>query len=198
MSWNFCNIRLKGFGPTFPSEWCLRITTEDELEEYIRKTNGSRIHRAMKNGGEVLRGVAHFNNGLAMVAEARARNMESSFVLGLVNVLDQVFEQQMRLLAQGNILYMKASGGYSFDDEEGSRYELLQIKEDKEIAFPFTEVRYISWPGGKHVYAKAGDVDIEWEGKQKWDTQQEAEKAVKDWRRSRGMRSANREMDQWG
>lgn len=54
-----------------------------------------------------------------------------------------------------------------------------------EIRYPVSEfdiekVRYIKWVGGKHWYAKFGVYDIVDEnGNQKWDTKEEAEKAVR-------------------
>ena len=41
------------------------------------------------------------------------------------------------------------------------------------------DVRYITWKGGEHVYAKVGNLDIVDEnGNQKWNTRKEAEEAA--------------------
>lgn len=54
-----------------------------------------------------------------------------------------------------------------------------------EIMYPVSEfdperVRYIQWEGGKHWYAKVDQYDVvDQYGNQKWDTKEEAEKAVR-------------------
>lgn len=45
--------------------------------------------------------------------------------------------------------------------------------------YTIDDVRYIQWDGGKHWYAKVGNIDIVWDGQQKWDTKLKAEIAVR-------------------
>lgn len=47
------------------------------------------------------------------------------------------------------------------------------------IDFKIEDVRYIQWDGGKHWYAKIGNIDITDEyNNQKWDTKEEAKKTA--------------------
>ena len=169
MKYLFRQIRLKKF-PHHMGEWVLVISNGWQLMDYTEKTNTTRVHAAMTSGTEVLAGLRHHTNALAILSEYRARNIESSFAMGMVSILDQVFENRMNLLEKGKTLYIKSSGGYSFENPEGDLYDVLAEKTLDELHFPYEEVRFIKWPNGTHVYAKIGDVDIEWKGKSKWDT----------------------------
>jgi hypothetical protein len=40
------------------------------------------------------------------------------------------------------------------------------------------EYRIFKWPGGNHYYAKVGNVDVVWEGRQKWNIESGAKRAA--------------------
>ncbi len=195
MSWTFCKIRLKKF-PNMATEWCLQITSEIDLLAYMAATNNSRIHNAVVDFGKVKDNIAHSTNALAHTATLRGEIHGQSFAEALAGLLDEVYVNRIRLLNDGNVLYIKASGGYSFDKDD-NLYDVLEEMKKDELHFPEFDVRYIQWPNGTHFYAKIGDVDIEWEGKQKWDTKEDAEKAFKAWQKSRGLRTRAVKMDTW-
>lgn len=187
MKYLFRKIRLKKF-PHMMHEWVLVIANGWQLMDYMEKTTETRVHAAMTSGGEVLAGRAHHTNALAFISETRAKCRETSFAHAMASILDEVYENRIKLLERGMVIYIKSSGGYSYDTTGQEMYDILEEKTLDELHFPQEEVRYIKWPNGSHFYAKIGDVDIEWEGKQKWDTQEQAEEAVKFWKRSKGVR----------
>lgn len=186
MKWTFVNIRLKKF-PTMPTEWVLKISGEWELMEYMRETTDTRVAAAVTDFREVKAGRAHVGNVLNYMADMRAQNKGFSFAQGLVDVLDEVWHNRLAMLKEGKVLYIKGSGGYSYDTVPGTFYDVLGEQGSEELHFPNLEVRYLQWPNGTHWYAKIGDVDIEWKGKQKWDTKADAEYAVRQWKRSKGI-----------
>lgn len=72
--------------------------------------------------------------------------------------------------------------GYS---EGNSFYEIAETYYSDELVYPdfetptLDDVRFIQWTGGRHWYAKIGNVDVvDLLDRQKWDTKAEAEKAA--------------------
>lgn len=194
--YTFCNIRLKKF-PSMATEWVLRITNESQLLDYMEKTTETRVWEAVTDFKQVKAGQIHTANALSMVCDVRGSARGESFAQALVGVLDDVYHNRLKLLNEGNVIYIKASGGYSYDSLELGLYEILETRELDSLEFPTIDVRYIQWPNGTHVYAKIGDVDVEWDGKCKWDTMTEAEEAVRQWKRNRKVRTGKVKMDTW-
>lgn len=81
-------------------------------------------------------------------------------------------------------MYLSNGLAYSTPKEEPDYQDEQWLDE---IMYPISEfdpnrVRYIQWPGGKHWYAKIDNYDVvDQHGNQKWNTQEEAEKAVRRW-----------------
>ena len=196
MKYTFCKIRLKKF-PSMPTEWCLRITDEWQLIDYVDKTTDTRVHEAFSDFREVGLKHSHSANALSYTATIRGEARGESYAMAMVGILDDVYKNRVKLLNEGKVLYIKASGGYSYDSEEIGFYDVLETKVLDNLEFPQIDVRYITWPNGTHVYAKIGDVDIEWDEKSKWETMTEAEEAVRQWKRSKGVRTGKVKMDSW-
>lgn len=64
-------------------------------------------------------------------------------------------------------------------------HNIIETKYISKIEFPILErptendINIISWPGGKHYYAKVGNYDVVVNGVQKWNTKYEAREAAK-------------------
>jgi hypothetical protein len=93
----------------------------------------------------------------------------------------EMWNNQSRLIYEGNTVYIRACGSYTFDD--GSHYDVLETKTEESIRFPDDKqlIRYMQWPGGKHWYAKCGEEDIRIDGELKWATKELAMLAADKW-----------------
>lgn len=64
-------------------------------------------------------------------------------------------------------------------------YKIVEETYSETLVYPvetkptLADVRFIMWDNGKHYYAKIFNIDIVWEGQQKWNTKAEAESAAK-------------------
>jgi len=61
-------------------------------------------------------------------------------------------------------------------------FKILQRVERKAMVFPISsirDIRIIKWPNGTHYYAKIGNTDVFYKGKQKWDSKREAMRNAK-------------------
>lgn len=111
------------------------------------------------------------DNGFHVPAEA----FEKVLSFGMGARLDAV--------AAGNVALMNDVGGWrtlSADDEI-----LIEQTIDDFHQWPDAEPKFIRWPKGTHWYAKFGPVDVVVDGKQKWDSRQEAETAVAHWMKTK-------------
>ena len=185
MTWTFEQVRLRGFGKDFPSEWVLKITSLQQLFEYYVLTKPTIIQEAFKDflettSKEVQRD--HFTNPITSAAvmlaqiEFNSGGKDRSFIDALTDLLSKVERNQMSSLAKGEILYIRNIGSYV--PEDGTRYDILQYFESDKLVFPQSSVRFIQWDGGTHWYAKIGNTDIVVDGEQKWDSKKEAQSAV--------------------
>lgn len=89
-----------------------------------------------------------------------------------------------KLSAQGKTFYLRNGLGIfccpnaTYDDEVWSDKMEYPIKD----VYTIDDVRYIQWKDGSHWYAKVGNIDIvDPDGRQKWDTKEEAMKWAQIW-----------------
>lgn len=85
-----------------------------------------------------------------------------------------------KTLADTGRVFIGSNGGYF---GMMSELEILDTHMVDKFVLPTEKVRIIQWPGGEHFYAKIGNQDVVVNGKQKWDTREEAEEAAKKFRR---------------
>jgi hypothetical protein len=182
--WTFHHVRLKGFGEKFPSEWMLAIDTMESLDEVRKRFDQKIIGEAWKDyihttSRKVQRD--HFKNSTTFAVVKRAEACGESFLGAACSIHSEMFFHQMRLISEGNTVYIRKCGSYVFDN--GTRYEILESKESDVLRFPDSEktVRFMQWPGGRHWYAKYGEEDVKVDGELKWDTKEQAERAAKKW-----------------
>ncbi|MFA6000157.1 MAG: hypothetical protein WC783_04260 [Candidatus Paceibacterota bacterium] len=92
----------------------------------------------------------------------------------------KVTDHKLQCLLEGYTLYINKVGGWF-----PKKKPLNNLGEiiSEELIFPeYTEadIKITQWEGGKHFYAKIGDMDVVWDGNQKWITEDRArENAIK-------------------
>jgi hypothetical protein len=69
-------------------------------------------------------------------------------------------------------IFINSNGGYF---GYNTNLEVTDTQEISKYKLPTEEIRIISWPNGKHFYAKIGNADVVVDGRQKWDTKAEAQ-----------------------
>ena len=96
----------------------------------------------------------------------------------------QVYYNRVNSFSKGNILMYKRDGLVSTPLVE-KIHNIFETKYVSKIEFPILErltendINIISWPGGKHYYAKVGNYDVVVNGVKKWNTKYEAREAAK-------------------
>lgn len=96
----------------------------------------------------------------------------------------QVYYNRVKSFNNGTTLMYRRDGIVSTPLVENT-HNIIETKYVSKIEFPILErptendINIISWPGGKHYYAKVGNYDVVINGVQKWNTKYEAREAAK-------------------
>lgn len=118
-----------------------------------------------------------WNNAVTMMATVKGQ----SWAEAAIELENKTYNDRIRLFGKSP-MYLSNGLAYSTPKKE-MEYQDEQWLD--EIMYPVSEfdpdrVRYIQWEGGKHWYAKIDKYDVvDQNGNQKWDTKEEAEKAVR-------------------
>lgn len=147
--------------------WWLRLTTLDELADYLAATNG-RYARALQNylsdgayqSGVVGHGRHAAEAPLTLAAHLRGVNRGESIVEALVGVEMDAARAMAERMKQVGHVYVNAHGGWNCLDV---RPETGDVVHSRRLAWPqFTpaDIRVSRFPGGRHWYARVGAVDV--------------------------------------
>lgn len=85
-----------------------------------------------------------------------------------------VIVNQIKSLLDGEILVINSKGGY-FPIRQDDEYRILETDEKK---YTSKDIKINKWFGGKHFYAKVGEIDVVYNGDVKWNTEEDATKAA--------------------
>ena len=90
--------------------------------------------------------------------------------------IQEIYKKHGEILVWSNLI-----GFAPFTD-----YTVLKTEHKSNLIFPQyaytkTDIRIIQWPGGKHYYAKIGNIDVEMNGDAKWDLYDDAYRAAKEY-----------------
>ena len=179
----FYRIRLRDY-ENMPPEWVLVCGSFWELERAFECIHRRVAVESFKDFMHVSKRSVqrdHYRNATTLAVVRRAENRGQSFVHALSDMVGGMFSNQADLIAQGNVVYIRRCGSYTY--EKGDRYDILDRIESEILKFPDSEnvPRFMQWPGGKHWYAKYGDEDISVDGQVKWDSRELAESASRKW-----------------
>lgn len=179
--WTFCKIRLKYFSDLqSETEWVLRIDNPFDLMLYWMEVSPNESAAALYDYRQAkIEKKGHFKHTLGEAAYRLAELKGSSFVDSLGILLGRKFEGMAQILKEGRILYIRDIGSYMFDKPEGKSYEILDTRVHPKLLFPIRRnIDIKRWQGGRHYYAKVGLLDVVVDGKNKWGSYTEAERAT--------------------
>jgi hypothetical protein len=151
--------------------WMFDIQTTEELLDYFNHVIPVQSRAEFKQATEYMAGQAHANV-LATLAEIK----NISIIDALTKLNSDRMDGMTQVLNKQHRLFVNRGGGY-FGFTEGVHAKDTTTCSD--YILPFEVPRFIQWPNGTHWYAKLGVNDIIVDGRQKWNTKEEAEAAAK-------------------
>jgi len=121
----------------------------------------------------------HFKNNLNDCIETVAVAKETSYIYELCNFSSKVSKGQIKNIEKFGTIYIQKVGSYFMKSDDIIEYDEPVFNE--KCIFPDNyEIKISKWPGGKHWYAKIGNIDVVVNGNQKWNTYELAEKNAKE------------------
>lgn len=162
--------------------WWLKLSTVDELCDYIKETSPARYGHVFENylyGKEWNRNSVahcpHFEEAALTDAVVRYGNNRNLTILqSIVNFQAMVAEQQMEEIRECGAIYVNRAGGYHGYYKKAKEYAV--VKSDK-LIFPDyrkNDIKITKFPYGNHYYAKVGSTEVRDGDVIKWNTYEEA------------------------
>lgn len=169
----FVRVYNPHYGILYP--WMLKINTKEELFEHEELL----VHPQIKSAGSeyILNQGSHYTNTVTSVAAHVADITGKSFWEALGQFMGDAMLAKLNAIQKGCI-YVNCNGGWFHWHEDLE--ERFVIEKDSLVwpDFDTNDIRIIQWPNGKHYYAKIGNLDVVWNGEQKWDTYEDAMQAA--------------------
>lgn len=166
--------------------WLFQPKSIEQIEEHWLKYPKSVISEAVAHllRKQARKVMGHCNNDFERAVEALMQVNGDGVVACSLIVENQTYTNRMHSFLNGEPIHLNHGMQVVLIDERVT--QVLEVVEKETLTFPdeerpsLSDVRYLTWDGGKHVYAKIGKLDVVDErGKQKWDTREEAEAAAK-------------------
>jgi hypothetical protein len=184
--YSFVKIEDSSF-PALKYDWCLEVSSLKTLFDYEESFTKNKL---IKTFQDCLKSkeYAHLTGTFDWTQEHTSSDLSKMiiriFSLKGVSLLEtlsdfyfSVLKGKMNVLLKAKKIYIQKSGGY-FPYKDS--LIVKDIKEVEKICFPGNGIpRYLKWPKGSHWYVKIDDLDVEVDGKCKWDLKSEAEEAAK-------------------
>lgn len=171
MAYRFTKIKDASLNLNY-NEWFFECTDIIGLIEHTERYMSNTIERGIKDYFE--RGEYHANTSWRCYTECLAKTRETTYIKASMELEQNVFSGKLKSLDKfGNIL-LRDSGSYMILTDH---YTVIESIYKEEMVYPNyceTDINITQWKGGKHFYAKIGNLDVVIDDEQKWDTYKEA------------------------
>lgn len=175
--------------PDSKGTWYFKPETKDDIDEHWNKYVAGEINDGVAEYVEHLKAhadgryIGHYTTMWGSMIEQIQMITESPHtIVRAMKQETELYYNRVRDIEQGREIYL-SEGLTVFMLTEGYT-EVVEHHYSDVLAFPHEKytldnVRLIMWNGGKHWYAKIGNVDIvDSAGRQKWNTKEEATQAA--------------------
>jgi hypothetical protein len=147
--------------------WMIKITDLNDLMDYYFSFMRGQAIRYVENKCEKNHNLRTDNIELLELCK------NSSPVDTIASIISEKIKRMISCIP----VYVNKNGGWM------TFYNTNEILQLESVYWPDSteEPRFLQWGCGKHWYAKIGDLDIEWQGKSKWDSLSEAKRCTAEW-----------------
>lgn len=184
MQWTFV-LKDKG---TKEQGWWLKISSFDELLEYLRETNPTRFGKVFENymygkdgiNTSTIRNEFHGPHpeeaSTTQACTMYAAKNHMTILEGIQGFEAMIATRQLEKIETYGAIFINPVGGYHADYDGPHTYDF--IRRDKLVFPDFTkaDIRVKQFPHGEHFYAYIGDTQVRDGDTLKWSTYDEAYK----------------------
>ena len=174
------------------NKWYLKPDSLEALLEHWNRYGGGEMKEGIQQITERIkyrsagRIAPHFTSYWGSLVEMTAEMKNISLLESACQLENKLFNDRLNMFLKGEEFYL--TEGLTVFKLLDCVAEIVEEVYKDEMIYPdnnthsIENVRYLQWEGGKHWYAKVGKIDIvDKEGNQKWNSKEEAERAVKEY-----------------
>lgn len=182
--YHFVKIKERN-NPKSKGMWYLKADSVSTIHEHFLKYVGAEIKQGMKEIISRASGkIGHYTNKFASTVDIMMQlNEGKPYFIVATELENEMLQTRIRGYINGREQYLTDSLSVLI---MSPNVEIIDEEYKSELVYPheskpsLEDVKYMTWYGGKHWYAKIGKIDIvDRDNNQKWNTKEEAEEAAK-------------------
>ena len=181
--YHFVKVKTKGDEDS-KGTWLLEADSLRVINEHFKKYVGAEIKQGMKEIISRINGkVGHYTNSFASTVDTIMQFGEKPYLVVATELENEMLQTRIKGYLNDRKQYLSDSLSVII---MSPHLEIIDEEYKDEMVYPheakpsLNEVKYMTWYGGKHWYAKIGKIDIvDRDNNQKWNTRKEAEEAAK-------------------
>lgn len=164
--------------------WLLEADSLHVIHEHFKKYVGAEIKQGIKEIISRISGkIGHYSNKFASIVDMMMQISNEPYLVVATRLENEMLQTRLKGYVDGIEQYLSDSLSVII---MSPHLEIIDEEYKDKMVFPHEErptlddVKYMTWYGGKHYYAKIGKIDIvDKDNNQKWNTKKEAEEAAK-------------------
>lgn len=153
-------------------QWYLYCDSLTIMEEHMRKYVKLDMITGIKD--KIKYPYRHASSEWRSCVEMLQEIHEKSFIEASLQLENTMWQNKINSLLKDNILLLTSGCAYMELIDDFDIVESVWLNEMKFPQYNKSDIRVLQWPGGNHYYAKIGNVDVVYNGKQKWNTYDDA------------------------
>lgn len=182
--YHFVKIREKR-NPDSKGTWYLEADSLSTIHEHFLKYVGAEIKEGVQQiVSRASDMIGHYTNRFAMTVDVMMQLNEGKSCITVATELEnEMLQTRIKNYVNGTEQYLTDSLSVLLFSPN---LEIIDEQYKSEMIYPhetkpsLEDVKFMTWHGGKHWYAKIGKMDVvDRDNNQKWDTKKEAEEAAK-------------------
>lgn len=179
----------------FNKTWYLKPETLEDVTEHFKKFCGREFEQGFNdfkdntmikedyNGEKYLYSKNHSSSHWRNIVELTMQFTGESWLKAACTLEERTYKDRIKRFIDGKPIFFTDGLPY-YPPIDWPEYDEEVWKEELEFPYEynFEDVRFIQWPGGRHWYAKLGNIDIvDKYGYQKWNDKYYAMEVAKKW-----------------
>jgi hypothetical protein len=176
MKYEFIKIKDNRTGIVYPN-WFLLANTSKLIIEHTEKYFKTEIEKGVKDWfASKGASIDHLKTNWASAVYKMMSFKGSNFIVESTIMENEVFRGKINTLLKGFVLLLRENGTYTVTSD-GDEIEILHQTFNEKMLYPnytLDDIKINRFAGGKHYYPKIGEMEVEVDGVNKWNTPERA------------------------
>lgn len=180
MSYTFVKLEDKKL-TSLQYPWMLQCSDNDTLDEHNNLYMKSTIEAGVKDIMRHFTKGDHYSTDWAIGIYVSSLNTNGNWIESATKLEHRVLSDKIKAMLTCGTIYLRDSGSYMTAPK--NKYRIKQQIVMSSMKYPNyseSDINIRTWDGGRHYYAKIGNLDVvDSKGDQKWNTHKAAMEAAK-------------------